>query len=62
MDWLTSYKIPIGPWANTVFVWMKTHLSALFNAIAHALEALINGFLWLLQAPNSCLLYTSTCV
>jgi glycine betaine/proline transport system permease protein len=52
MDWLTGYKIPIGPWANTVFVWMKTHLSALFNAIAAALEWLINGFLWLLQAPN----------
>ncbi len=52
MDWLTAYKIPIGAWANTVFVWMKTHLSALFNVIADVLEGLINGFLWLLQAPN----------
>lgn len=52
MDWLAAYKIPIGAWANTVFVWMKTHLSALFNVIADALEGLINGFLWLLQAPN----------
>ena len=52
MDWLTAYKIPIGAWANTVFVWMKTNLSALFNVIADVLEGLINGFLWLLQAPN----------
>jgi glycine betaine/proline transport system permease protein len=52
MDWLTAYKIPIGAWANTVFVWMKTHLSALFNTIADVLEAMINGFQWLLQAPN----------
>jgi glycine betaine/proline transport system permease protein len=52
MDWLTGYKIPIGAWANTVFVWMKTHLSALFNTIADVLEAMINGFQWLLQAPN----------
>ncbi|MDB5666091.1 MAG: L-proline glycine betaine transport system permease protein ProW, partial [Cypionkella sp.] len=52
MDWLTGYKIPIGAWANTIFVWMKTNLSALFNIIADVLEGLINGFLWLLQAPN----------
>jgi glycine betaine/proline transport system permease protein len=51
MKW-TDYKIPLGSWANTVFVWMKTHLSVVFNAIADGLEAMINGFLWLLQAPN----------
>ena len=52
MDWLTACKIPIGAWANTIFVWMKTNLSAVFNVIADGLEGLINGFLWLLQAPN----------
>lgn len=52
MDWLTAYKIPIGAWANSVFTWMKTNLSALFNVIADVLEGLINGFKWLLQAPN----------
>ena len=51
MKW-TDYKIPLGSWANTVFVWMKTHLSVLFNTIADVLEGLINGFLWLLQTPN----------
>ncbi len=52
MDWLTAYKIPIGAWANTIFLWMKVNLAWLFNAMANALEGLINGFLWLLQAPN----------
>ena len=51
MEW-TDYKIPLGSWSNEVFVWMKTHLSVLFNAIADVLESLINGFLWLLQYPN----------
>ncbi|OZA16253.1 MAG: choline ABC transporter permease subunit [Rhodobacterales bacterium 17-64-5] len=35
-----------------IFVWMKTHMTAIFDAISVALEWLINGFLWLLQAPN----------
>ena len=52
MDWLTGTKIPVGSGANVVFVWMKTHLTAVFDAISWALEGLIAGFLWLLQAPN----------
>jgi len=51
MKW-TDFKIPLGSWANTIFVWLKTHFSVFFNAVADALEAMINGFLWLLQAPN----------
>ena len=51
MQW-TDYKIPLGAWANTVFVWLKTNFSVFFNTLADVLEALINGFLWLLQAPN----------
>ena len=35
-----------------LFVWMKTHMTAIFDAISWALEGLIAGFLWLLQAPN----------
>ncbi len=52
MDWLTAHKIPIGPGANVIFNWMKAHMTAIFDAISVALEWLINGFLWLLQAPN----------
>ena len=52
MDWLTATKIPVGSAANVMFVWMKTHMTAIFDAISWALEGLIAGFLWLLQAPN----------
>ncbi|MGV8955209.1 MAG: choline ABC transporter permease subunit [Cypionkella sp.] len=52
MTWLTAYKIPVGALADTIFLWMKTHLAWMFNAVAKALESLINGFLWLLQTPN----------
>ena len=52
MDWLTATKIPVGSGANVVFVWMKTHMTAIFDAISWALEGMIAGFLWLLQAPN----------
>ena len=55
-NWLTAYKIPVGFWANTVFVWMKTHMTAVFDAISTVLEGMINGFLWLLQAPNPLIL------
>ncbi len=51
MKW-TDYKIPLGAWANTIFIWLKTHFSVFFNAVADVLEAMINGFQWLLQAPN----------
>jgi len=56
MDWLTAYKIPIGFWANTVFDWMKTHMTAIFDTISVVLDSLIAGFLWLLQAPNPLIL------
>ncbi|MEI6799272.1 MAG: choline ABC transporter permease subunit [Pseudomonadota bacterium] len=52
MEWLTATKIPVGSGANVLFVWMKTHMTAIFDAISWALEGLIAGFLWLLQAPN----------
>jgi glycine betaine/proline transport system permease protein len=53
MDWLTEYKIPIGPWSKVIFDWMKANLGPLFDAIAWVLEGLIGGILWLLQAPPS---------
>ena len=53
MDWLTAYKLPIGAWANTIFLWMKVNLAWAFNALAKALEWLIEGFLYV------CFLMTS---
>jgi glycine betaine/proline transport system permease protein len=52
MDWLTDYKIPVGKTAKAVFDWMNDNLGGVFDAISTGLEAMINGILWLLQAPH----------
>jgi len=52
MDWLTAYKLPVGKTAKLVFDWLKVHAGGLFDAISDAMQALIDGILWLLQAPN----------
>jgi glycine betaine/proline transport system permease protein len=52
LDWLTDYKIPVGKVAKSIFDWMKENLSPLFDAISVALEAMIDGILWLLQTPH----------
>lgn len=62
MDWLQSTfpwlfeKIPVGKAAKTIFDWMKENLSPLFDAISAAMEAMIDGILWLLQAPHPLIL------
>ena len=49
---MTDYKIPVGKTAKAVFDWMNANLGPLFDAIAFALEGLIEGILWLLQTPH----------
>jgi glycine betaine/proline transport system permease protein len=52
MDWLTDYKIPVGKTAKAVFDWMNDNLGGFFDAISAGLEWMIDGILWLLQAPH----------
>jgi glycine betaine/proline transport system permease protein len=52
MDWLTSYKIPVGRWAKDGVDWMQAHGGSAFDAISDVLNAVIDGILWVLQAPN----------
>jgi glycine betaine/proline transport system permease protein len=52
MDWLTDHKIPVGKVAKAVFDWMNKNLGGLFDAISVAMEAMIDGILWLLQTPH----------
>jgi glycine betaine/proline transport system permease protein len=52
MEWLTDNKIPVGRAAKAVFDWMNTHLGPLFDAISVVMEAMIDGILWVLQAPH----------
>jgi len=52
LDWLTSYKIPVGRTAQTVFDWLKVNAAPIFDAIAAGLEAMVRAFLWILQTPH----------
>jgi glycine betaine/proline transport system permease protein len=52
MDWLTDNKIPVGRTAESVFDWLQTNGAGFFDAVSIGLETLIDGVLWLLQAPH----------
>ncbi len=52
MDWLTENKIPVGKVAGTAFDWLESNGGFFFDALSDALEAMIDGFLWLLQTPH----------
>lgn len=52
MDWLTEYKLPIGPWAKSFVDWLTDNAYWFFDAISVGLEFMIDGILWLLQAPH----------
>ncbi|MEY4984265.1 MAG: glycine betaine transport system permease protein OpuAB [Pseudomonadota bacterium] len=52
MDWLTDNKIPVGWAAKQVFDWLNDNLGPVFDAIATAMEAMIDAILWVLEAPH----------
>src|SRR4051812_43486647 len=52
MDWLADHKIPVGKWASAVFDFLKSNFAPFFDAISNITQALIDGLLWLFQAPN----------
>ncbi|MBY6113090.1 choline ABC transporter permease subunit [Mameliella alba] len=52
MEWLTEYKIPVGDAAEAGFDWLQDHGAWFFDGMAVAMEALIDGILWVLQEPH----------
>ena len=52
LDWLTETKLPLGKMSKFAFDWMKVHLKPIFDVMGAMMETLINGILWLLQAPH----------
>lgn len=52
MDWLTDHKIPIGAWAKALVDWLTDNAYWVFDGISLALETMIDGILFLLQAPH----------
>lgn len=53
MEWLESYKIPIGKWAKNFVDWLTDNFFWFFDGLSAVLEAIILALLWLLQAPNA---------
>lgn len=51
MDWLTDYKIPIGPAAKALVEWLTTNAKLVFNFISAVLQFCIDVILFVLQAP-----------
>jgi glycine betaine/proline transport system permease protein len=51
MDWLTHYKIPIGPWAKVFVDWLTTNLKLFFDFVALVLDGGITAMLFVLQGP-----------
>jgi len=56
MDWLTENKIPVGQIAGGAFDWLESNGAFFFDALSDGLEAMIDGFLWLLQTPHPLLI------
>ena len=51
MEWIENNKIPVGKWAASGFDWLQINGAWFFDGLADALEALIDGILWIMQTP-----------
>jgi glycine betaine/proline transport system permease protein len=51
MNWLTSYKIPIGNAAKAVVDWLTANFALFFDFISAVLSGVIRAMLFVLQAP-----------
>jgi glycine betaine/proline transport system permease protein len=51
MDWLTNFRIPIGPWAKVFVDWLTTNLKFFFDFVALVLDSGIDAMLFVLQGP-----------
>ncbi|MVA56186.1 choline ABC transporter permease subunit [Agrobacterium vitis] len=52
MDWLTDFKIPIGPTAKVVVDWLTANGAWFFDWLSHLISSSIDGVLFVLQYPH----------
>jgi glycine betaine/proline transport system permease protein len=52
LEWLTDNKIPIGKWAKVFVNWLTDNAEWLFDGISYGIAVMIDGILWVLQAPH----------
>lgn len=56
MDFLTAYKIPIGRSAKNAVDWLIDNLDWMFDALAVAMQVIIDTVLYILSAPHPLLM------
>jgi glycine betaine/proline transport system permease protein len=56
LNWLTDYKIPVGPTAKSVVDWLTNNMGGFFDTLAAIMQWLIDGLLYLLQLPHPLIL------
>jgi glycine betaine/proline transport system permease protein len=52
VDWLTTYKIPVGQTAKAAVDWLTQNLGWFFDGLALVMQALVDAMLWLLETPH----------
>jgi glycine betaine/proline transport system permease protein len=52
LNWITDFKIPIGPWAKAFVDWLTSNADWFFNQLAFVLSHVIDGILFVLQKPH----------
>ncbi|MBM7049859.1 MULTISPECIES: choline ABC transporter permease subunit [Rhizobium] len=52
MNWLTDFRLPIGPWAKAAVDWLTTNFTWFFDGLSFVVAHGINALLFLLQAPH----------
>lgn len=56
MNWLTDYKIPVGPTAKSVVDWLTDNMGGFFDTLAAVMQSLIDWLLFILKFPHPLLL------
>jgi len=51
LNWLTEHKLPVGKFASAIFEWIRDNAEGGLDALAVAMESMIDGILWVLQTP-----------
>jgi len=52
VQWITDYRIPIGPWAKKFVDWLTSSGGWFFDQLAYVLGQAIKGLLFVLQFPH----------
>lgn len=56
MEWLESWKVPIGKWAKGFVDWLTDNLAWFFDGLSSVLDAVISVLLFILQWPPALLI------